>query len=286
MRRFLILALVTACQPLPHPFAGDVPPPSAPILSPPDSAGIIVAPVAGAPAPIAGELAEAMASALRDAEIPASTAGSGNKGSYRLFATAREQPADGGSMTIAIDWELHAASGRTLGHVAATADEPSDTWRSGEPATARDIAGKAAPAIAKLVQEPPPAEAEVAEPLVAILPVIGAPGDGGRSLARAMGNALRRAHVALVDRPSDREAFVLAGRVELSPVDAGKQQVKVSWELLRPDGKAIGTIDQQNAVPAGSLDGAWGDIAYAVASAAAPGVTALIERAKASGTGS
>ena len=57
MRRLLFLALIAACQPLPHPFADDVPPPSAPMLSPPDSAGIIVAPVAGAPAPIAGELA-------------------------------------------------------------------------------------------------------------------------------------------------------------------------------------------------------------------------------------
>ena len=45
-------------------------------------------------------------------------------------------------------------------------------------------------------------------------------------------------------------------------------------------------IDQQNAVPAGSLDGTWGDIAFAVAGAAAPGVAALIERAKSAGTGS
>ena len=49
MRRLasLLLLLAAACQPLPRPFAGDVPPPA--MLSPRDSAGIYVAPVAGAP---------------------------------------------------------------------------------------------------------------------------------------------------------------------------------------------------------------------------------------------
>jgi hypothetical protein len=286
MHRFLLLPLLAAaCQPLPHPFAADVPPPSSPVLSPRDSAGIIVAPVAGSPAPISGQLAEAMASALRDAEIPASTAGSGNKGTYRLFATAREETLGGGRSSIAVDWELRAADGKRLGHVAATAEEPSAAWRAGDEATARDVAGKAASALAKLVQDEPPVAVEPAETLVAILPVTGAPGDGGRSLTRAMNDALRRAHVPLAEKPADNESFVLAGRVELSPPTAGKQQVKVSWELLRPDGQAIGHIDQENAVVAGSLSGAWGDVAYAVANAAAPGVTALIARAKAIGIG-
>ena len=62
---------------------------------------------------------------------------------------------------------------------------------------------------------------------------------------------------------------------------AGQQRVEVSWALQRRDGREIGQVSQENAVPAGSLDGAWGDVAYAVATAAAPGVVALIERAKA-----
>ena len=72
----------------------------------------------------------------------------------------------------------------------------------------------------------------------------------------------------------------------MSPADAGKQQVQISWALRRGDGREIGQVSQANAVPAGSLDGAWGDVAYAVATAAAPGVIALIERAKAAETGS
>ena len=45
MHRFLPLLLLTlaACQPVPRPFAEDAALPSSPALSPPDSAGIVVA---------------------------------------------------------------------------------------------------------------------------------------------------------------------------------------------------------------------------------------------------
>src|SRR6185437_7011991 len=112
MRRLLPLLALTAaaCQPLPRPFAGDVPPDA--LLSPRDSPGIYVAPVAGAPSPVAGDLAEAMAAALRDADIPASTRGR-NKGSFELRGEAKEQPLPGDRVEIIVDWELLAADGRT-----------------------------------------------------------------------------------------------------------------------------------------------------------------------------
>jgi hypothetical protein len=270
-----LLLLVACCQPVPHPFADDAPLPRSPFLTPRDSNGVVVAPLAGAPAPAGERLAEAMAAALRDADIPASTAG-GNKRSYRLIAVAREQPRAGGRSVIAVDWELRAADGRTLGRATGTAEAATAAWRDADETVARDIASKAAPAIVSLLQDEPPAM--VPEATVALRPVTGAPGDGDRSLTRAMDDALRRAHVAL---GAEKDSFVLAGKVEMSPPDGNRQQVKVSWALLRPDGGEIGQVSQQNAVPAGSLNGAWSDVAYAVANAALPGVTALIERAKA-----
>jgi hypothetical protein len=283
--RFLlhILGLVaTACQPLPHPFAEDVPPSS--LLSPRDSAGIYVAPVAGAPTAAANDLAEAMAAALRDADIPASTRGR-NRGSYELHGAASEQPLAGGGVEVSVDWELRAADGRSLGHAPATAAEPSPGWGSSD-TVAPEIAAAATPAIRRLVQDDPPVAVAAPDPAVSLRAVAGAPGDGGRSLTRAMDDALRRAHVPIADAVVEGHSLVLAGTVRLSPAEPGKQQVKVSWTLIGADGREIGRIDQENAVPAGSLDGAWGDVAYAVANAAAPGVVALIERAKAVGTGS
>lgn len=278
MRRFLPLLLlqIAACQPIPHPLSEEVRLPRTPALSPRDSAGIMVAPITGAPA----QVTEALAAALRDAEIPASTAGSGNRGSYRLVASARATSAPGGGAAIALDWELRAADGKLLGRGNASGEAPAEAWRRGDETMARMIAGNAVPAIARLVQDDPPRAAAIAEPLLAIHPVLGAPGDGGAALTRAMDYALRQAHVALAEKAGDKESFVLTGKVALSPAQAGQQEVTVSWALQRPDGSEIGHIDQRNAVPAGSLDGAWGDVAFAVAGAAAPGVAALIEKAK------
>src|SRR5258708_36129525 len=127
MRRFLpLLALLAAaCQPLPHPFAGDVP--QAAMLSPRDSAGIYVAPVAGAPTSIAGDLAEAMAAALRDADIPASTRGR-NNGSDELPGAAGAPPLPGGAVGINVDWGLRAADGQSLGHAPSAAEQSAARW--------------------------------------------------------------------------------------------------------------------------------------------------------------
>jgi hypothetical protein len=109
-----------------------------------------------------------------------------------------------------------------------------------------------------------------------VRPVTGAPGDGGHSLARAMENALRRAQIALADQPGDKPTYLVEGKVEVAPAANGQQRVKISWSLRRPDGGQIGEVNQENAVPAGSLDGPWGLTAYDIANAAAPGITALI----------
>jgi hypothetical protein len=285
MRRLLpfLALLAAACQPLPHPFAGDVPPEA--MLSPRDSAGVYVAPVAGAPAAVAGDLAEAMAAALRDADIPASTRGR-NKGSYELRGTAGEQPLPDGRVELTVDWELRAADGRSLGHAPSAAEQPVAGAGHTSDTVAPEIAAAATPAIRRLVQDDPPVAAAQPDPLVSLRPVAGAPGDGGRSLTRAMENALRRARVVLSAPNTEAPSFVLAGTVTMSPAGAGTQHVVVSWALKRGDGREIGQVSQENAVPAGSLDGPWGDVAYAVATAATPGVLALIERGKADLPGS
>jgi uncharacterized lipoprotein YmbA len=281
MRRFLLLlplTLAAACQPLPHPFTADFPR-EAPPLEPPDNADIVVAPVKGAPA----TLGLALAAALRDAEIPASTDGPGNKASDHLFGSARAVPSANGRAAITVAWELRAPNGTLIGRGSVADEAAPEAWGRGDPDLVRALAGKAAPAIARLVQAPAPREVAVNEPLVAVGPITGAPGDGGSTLGRAMEYALGRAHVALAQKESDKKSFILTGEVALSPPAQGQQQVKVSWILRRPDGGEVGRVDQQNAVPAGRLDGPWGDIAFAVASAAAPGVAALINKVKGGG---
>jgi hypothetical protein len=286
MRRLCLalLLLAAACQPLPHPFAEDTTLPDPTALRPPDSAGIIVLPVTGAPSPMAERLAEAMAKALRGADVPASTTAQ-NRGSYRLVASAEEKPLGPGRSSVTVAWRLEDAGGAPIGQHAETAETASAIWQQGDSPLAANLANEAAPAIAALVEGDAPLPTVTVEPVLAVRGISGAPGDGGETLSRAIGNALQRANVEVAARPNAKARFVLTGRVEVSPPDAGKQKVKVSWLLAQPDGHQIGMVNQENAVPAGSLDGAWGDVAFAVAAAAAPGIATLIEHAKIASTG-
>src|SRR6185437_6118612 len=84
MRRLVLAVFFVAAgfQPLPHPFADTGSIEASPALRPPDSAGILVLPVAGAPS-----VAPALARALREAEVPALVAVRGVSGA----------PGDGGT---------------------------------------------------------------------------------------------------------------------------------------------------------------------------------------------
>lgn len=269
-RALLALALlIAACQPLPHPFADDHPPPNSPILAPPDSAGIIVLPVAGASA-AAPEMAPAMASALQTLDVPAST-GAHNRASFRLTGIAHEQGAGG---PVTVDWELRNAAGATIGQHATTLaglSAPLDLAN----AAARD----AAPDIARMVSGEAPLPAPVADPVISFRGVTGSPGDGAHALERAIREALRRSHIAVAAEPAAPSVAQVAVTVSLSAPNAGKQQIKIVWRVTRPDGSEIGQVTQENAVPAGSLDGPWGDVAYAVADAAGPGIASIVGRA-------
>jgi hypothetical protein len=157
-------------------------------------------------------------------------------------------------------------------------------WQSGNPALADSLARQAAPAITDLVSGEAPLPSNVAA-AVRVEHVTGAPGDGRTALTRAIGTALGRAGVD-VAKGTGRARFLLDCQVELSGRSGATQHVRVRWVLLGTNGKPVGQVAQENDVPAGALDGAWGDIAYAVASAAAPGIANLIERASSAPAGS
>jgi hypothetical protein len=224
-----------------------------------------------------------MAAALCDADIPATTQGR-NQMSYILAGSATAQPLDGGRSVVEVQWQLRDASGTPIGSHAERADGHTANWAEAPPALVTALARASAPAIAKLIQtEAPTAAPDDGRPTIVVRAIEGAPGDGAQSLARAMTAALRgNPDIRVTDKPNPR-GLVLAGRVTVGPPDKGNQDVKIAWALLRPDGTQIGEVDQQNAVPVGSLDHYWGDIAFAVATAAADGILALVEAADSSG---
>lgn len=111
---------------------------------------------------------------------------------------------------------------------------------------------------------------------VVVLPIEEAPGDGRESLEVAMMQVLRDAGVP-VRRVPEIQDFLLDVDIELGEPQDGSQRIRIVWTLLSArDFSEIGTLTQENRIPAGSLDGEWGDTAYAISRAAADGLIELL----------
>lgn len=112
-------------------------------------------------------------------------------------------------------------------------------------------------------------------PPVALRPIEGAPGDGAESLHKALLHFLGIANVQVLSE-HDNPFAVVAGVVTMSSVGARQQNVKIEWVLRGLSGCQMGTVSQANQIPAGRLDGPWGDAAFAVAEGAVQGMTDLL----------
>jgi hypothetical protein len=128
--------------------------------------------------------------------------------------------------------------------------------------------------------QPPPAKLKPGQRAiraVAVVPVQGSPGPGDAELTAAMRKTLSSAGWPVVSKPQ-ADALTIEGRVKLTDKGSGKQSVAVNWEVKSPDGKTLGDVKQANEIPKGALDGGWGDAAFSVSEAAAPGIFDVVKR--------
>ena len=277
--------LVAGCQPLPHPFADDVPVRGSPILTLRDSASVTIAPIEGMPRATAEKLGPAMASALQQREIAASDK-TASIGSYELVGRIQEMPLSGGKAVLVALWELREPSGQRLGERVERLEASAGDWQQGNDDAVGRLASASAAQLAALLQDDAPTEAEIGgRTRLLIRGVGGAPGDGGESLAKAITEILKKQDLAIITDPQAKADLVLEADVTVAKPKAGKQNVKIVWHVRRKDGGEIGTVDQENEVPTGLLDGAWGDVAYMVAVSAQDGIMELVARGAPQPTG-
>lgn len=270
--------LLAGCQPLPHPFAGDAPRRGSPILTLRDSASVTIAPVEGTPRATAEKLGPAMASALQEREIAASDK-TASIGSYELAGRIQEMAPSNGKAALVALWELRDASGRRLAERAERVEAPLSDWLNGNDDAVARLAAASAAQLAALLQDDAPTEAEIGgRTRLLIGNVAGAPGDGDSSLATAVTTLLKKQDLAILTDPQAKTDLVLDAEITVAKPKAGKQNVKIVWHVRRKNGAEIGTVGQENEVPAGLLDGAWGDVAYMVAVSAQDGIMELVAR--------
>jgi hypothetical protein len=265
-----ILALfsLAACEPsLPQPFQ----PESIPALTKPGvRAGLVVGPVDGAID--AKAFSEALADALVDEDFAATTT-SLPPPSYHL--TGRAVPA---GSSVRLEWQVHDSGNHLVGGTAyALPADQLPGWRLGDAAVYRALAKKAAIEIGNLLADSVIGTSE--EPFLQIPAVTGAPGDGNRTLQRSMAYVLDKRGIKVTENPKadEKPNLMLKGVMKIQ-AKGTVTHVELVWTLTKPDGKSLGTVAQVNDVPAGTLNGPWGDIAYAIADAAGGGIADLVAK--------
>jgi hypothetical protein len=275
----LCLSLAAACGQLPRPFQPEDKSGND-LLYLADRSGILVRPV-GRDAPgDPAAAAELLAAALRARNLAASTRDANGTGQIlRGWATVQRLP--GGEDEVLLSWELADATGARIGRTAQRSELSAGAWQAGDPETLDRVMNRAAEAIAALVQGPAvehPGLAGLAGARLVILPMRNLPGDGALSLARALRHELDAARLPLADRAGGAD-LLIACTVSLDPPRGHWQEARITWTVTRAgDGLELGRIDQQNRIPAGSLDGPWGPAARGIAQGAAQGIRALVEQ--------
>lgn len=256
-----ILALAS-CGQVPQPFAKDDPNlAKAPFLIAPTTEGVAVLRVEGVPDDTGELIAELTAEALQKQQIAASVRAS-NRASLFLSGIGQRLP-DG---AMQITWTLARPDGTVIG-------ERTDVVASDE-----QLARSTAEVAAWIRPHRPIAVRTT--PKVAVYPVDGAPGDGNDLLRRAMAFALDRAPVDLTADVVEN-GHVVQGDVKIDRLPDGRDRVTVSWIVVDSQGKQVGTVDQENAVPGGSLDRSWGAVAAPIADAAVGGIVSLLKESEA-----
>ncbi len=236
-----------------------------------DKLGVFVAGVEGAPEALDSALRPALVDRLLALDVAAS-AQSANRASYLLEARTRR----GSNGVRILSWRLIDADDVVAGLMDQAIPGDRAAWRRGDPALVAALVADAGPRLAALIDDraPHPApETPFSVGSIAVGPIAGAPGDGGAALADATRAALLAAGFELA--PAGAPTPRLTGEVALNRRGAS-DRVTVSWRLLAFDGSEIGTIEQNGAVPAGSLEGRWGTLADTIAEGAVDGIVRLL----------
>ncbi|MGC1711260.1 MAG: hypothetical protein WA717_06650 [Methyloceanibacter sp.] len=261
------------------------------------STKISLAPIVGAPQPIAEQFTQALVVAGKDRHLTILPAGAGG-GSYTLRGYLLASSEKGGSK-ISYIWDVTDAKGNRVARVSGDELVPgrtADPWDNVNGTVLNSIAGKttsqlaaslpngSSKPVAAVSSESPavPATAAPAAPPprangVLVAPVSGAPGDGQRSLTTALKKRLYAGGIKLANGTNEG-VYLVKGSVVLADASGGKQSIRIDWLVLDPSGKRLGTVSQQNTIPRGSLNGPWGAIADAAAGAAADGIIKLLPK--------
>ncbi len=267
---------VAACAPVPRAFApGEVDSVGTAIVHGTFTNGIQVNPIEGT-APIMSKiLARTTVDSFEPYGLPAGVAPF-DASEYILHGRAHHDKNPNAIPYVTIHWQLSNKDGLLLADLEQPVDATSGEWEFGTPEVIIRVAEDVAHRVAAILAGIAPAQPEPApDKGIFVMPVEGAPGDGDFSLTRAIAEALKARGTRLT-RYREQAKYVLTGLMEVSPSVQGRQGVRITWRLSRPDGKEVGKAEQDNTVPSGTFDTQWMPTARLIAAAAVDGIHEVI----------
>ncbi len=228
---------VAACAPVPRAFApGEVDSVGTAIVHGTFTNGIQVNPIEGT-APIMSKiLARTTVDSFEPYGLPAGVAPF-DASEYILHGRAHHDKNPNAIPYGTIHWQLSNKDGLLLADLEQPVDATSGEWEFGTPEVIIRVAEDVAHRVAAILAGVAPAQPEPApDKGIFVMPVEGAPGDGDFSLTRAIAEALKARGTRLT-RYREQAKYVLTGLMEVSPSVQGRQGVRITWRLSRPDGK-------------------------------------------------
>ena len=264
---------MAACQPLPQPFQADSRAKATDaLIRPIGEASLLVPPVGGLPAGPDAALAEALAKALNDKDVPASATGR-NRLTAVLAVTLESRGND-----AAWRWDERLPDGTVQAGESRMLGIPPARLAAGDATALKQAATTMAEAIAQRLSASAIEAAQIsAKPAtLAVKECEGAPGDGNRSLRQAMRELLILNGKTPLPDPSGAD-YVIGCAVKVWQDSPDSERVTIEWVLLAADGSRLGDVKQANRIPRGQLSRAWGTTAHIIAQGGWQGLSEIIE---------
>ncbi len=254
----LAVSALGGCGPVPQPFRQDAATKARTTLARATiTSGIRLLPVAGLEPEHGAALSEDLADKLRDLGTVASTSDALRNAH---FLSPNVIAGESGAL---IRWDLFDPDGvlRDTIMTEAPGAEQLDALLTGRRKGLRDMVGYVAARLHTTLnpRSSEPAVARTAE--LAIGTISGAPGDGAEELTRAATAIFSRAGIAMAKNGTTADLFLNA-EVSLTPIDADSDLLTLAWSVDTKDGRQVGRLVQESAVPKGSVDGPWRSLAY------------------------
>lgn len=240
---------------------------------------IIVRPIYGLGAEKADVLRQRVMTILRAHDVPALAESSASIAwvlqGQAAFIRRENGGKDGAEISGTIAWQLSDARGNARAKFSTPLNGNEDTIADTLFGPMADqIAAQVDLALTGPTQQAAPAPPAAEVPRAAVAQVTGAPGDGNTMLTKLLAALLPLKGVKIAD--AKEAAWRVEGKVSVTQKTPNDDLVTLNWRVLDRQGKELGTIKQQNAVPHGRLSGPWKEIASFAAEAAAEGIAQLI----------